>query len=345
MEPGGVPIPCPAAAVELGARGEGLVGSVPLVVGEIPLLFLRVVGLVFGLLWGSFLNVVIYRLPRGESVVHPPSRCPGCGASIRPYDNVPVLSWLILRGKARCCGVRISPRYPLVELMGGLLSLAIVEVVVRALPHETSVARAGAIYLADFILALSLVAAAFIDAEHMYLPDPITIGGTVLGVATATLRGVGLGTSLIGALAGFAMVWLPFIVVYPRLRGQQGMGLGDAKLTMLAGAWFGWGGAAFVLLAGAVQGTIAAVVIFLTVGKIEEPEAVRADREELQKAAAEGDAEAAQILKEDPLGEAPGEGLTQARLPFGPFLILAILEVLFFGERIGRAYLSLFGLR
>ena len=178
----------------------------------------------------------------------------------------------------------------------------------------------------------------------MYLPDTITLGGTVLGVATATLRGMSLTTSVLGAAVGFVMVWLPFIVVYPRIRGRHGMGLGDAKLTMLAGAWFGSLGAFFVLMAGAVQGTLGALVIYLTVGKIDEPEAVRADREELQKAAADGDAEAAQILADDPLGEEPKEGLTQARLPFGPFLILAALELLFFGERIARFYKGFAGL-
>ncbi len=312
--------------------------------GDFPLGFLRVVGLVFGLLWGSFLNVVIYRAPRGLSVVHPPSTCPACNTPIKPYDNVPVVSWLILRGKARCCGAKISPRYPLVELMGGLLSLAIVEVVIRGLPLGTPWYRALAIFLAYFTLALALVAAAFIDAEHMYLPDTITLGGTVLGVVTATLRGQRLLDSVTGAVVGFVMVWLPFIVIYPRIRHRQGMGLGDAKLTMLAGAWFGWAGAFFVLMAGAIQGTVGALAIYLTVGKLEEPEAVRADREELQNAAAEGDAEAAQILAEDPLGEAPGEGLSQARLPFGPFLILAVLELLFFGERISTAYRSFAGL-
>lgn len=321
-----------------------MLGWPRVVVGEIPVLFSRVVGLVFGLLWGSFLNVVIYRTPRGISIVHPPSTCPACQTPIKPWDNIPVVSWLLLGGKARCCGARISPRYPIVELMGGLLSVAIFEVIIRSLPFETPWPRALAIYAAYFILALSLVAAAFIDAEHMYLPDPITLGGTVLGVLTATLRGMSLFASLIGAAIGFVVVWLPLIVIYPRLRGKHGMGLGDAKLLMLAGAWFGWEGALFTLMAGAVQGTIGALVIYLTVGKIEEPEAVRADREELKKAAAEGDAEAEQILAEDPLGEAPPEGFTQARLPFGPFLILAMLELLFFGSWIGRAYRAFIGL-
>jgi leader peptidase (prepilin peptidase)/N-methyltransferase len=316
-----------------------------LVLGEVPLLFSRVVAVVFGLLWGSFLNVVIYRVPRGISVVHPPSACPGCHTHIRWYDNVPVFSWLLLRGKARCCGAPISPRYPVVELIGGVLSLAVFDVVVRHLPGDTQCTRACAVYVAHFALALSLVAAAFIDAEHMFLPDTITIGGAVLGVATATLRGMSLRDSLVGTAAGFVMVWLPFIVVYPRLRGRHGMGMGDAKLTALAGAWFGWGGAFFVLMAGAVQGTVAALVIFLTVGKIDEPVAVREDREELQRAAEAGDLEARQILAEDPLGEAPDDGFSQARLPFGPFLILGVLELMFFAGPISSAYQGLIGVR
>jgi leader peptidase (prepilin peptidase) / N-methyltransferase len=309
------------------------------VLGDLPSWFLRPLAIVLGLLWGSFLNVVIYRVPREMSIVHPPSSCGGCGAKIKPYDNIPVLSWLILRGKARCCGARISPRYPVVELIGGVIGLGTLEMVERALSPEASLLLAGALFLAYFALALGLVAAAFIDAEHMYLPDSITLGGTVLGLATASLRGEPIFDALFGAALGFVGVWLPLIVVYARVRGRQGMGLGDAKLTMLAGAWFGWKGAAFVLFAGAMQGTLSAFVIYLFAGKIEEPEAVRADREELQQAAAEGDAEAAQILAEDPVLDAPpGEGLGQARIPFGPFLALACLELMFAQGWIAEAY-------
>jgi leader peptidase (prepilin peptidase)/N-methyltransferase len=305
---------------------------------ELPLWFLRALAVGLGLVWGSFLNVVIYRVPRGMSVVRPASHCPACGAPVKAYDNVPVLSYVLLRGKARCCGARLSPRYPLVELIGGALSLAIVEVVLRALPGDTPLVRAAAIYTADFALCLGLVAAAFIDAEHMYLPDSITIGGAVLGLATATLRGYTLESVAIGAAAGFATVWLLFVVLYARLRGQQGMGLGDAKLLMLAGAWFGLRGVLFVLFAGAVQGTLFAAALWLVRGKIDEPEAVKADREELERAAAQGDEEAKQALLEDPLAKPQGEGFGQARIPFGPFLILGILEYLFAGDLLAALY-------
>jgi leader peptidase (prepilin peptidase)/N-methyltransferase len=306
----------------------------PLSQFELPVWLARAFAFVWGCLWASFVNVVVYRVPRDMSVVRPASHCPACGAPVRPFDNFPIVSFFVLRGRARCCGARISPRYVVVELLGGLLSLAIAEVVVRALPGDTTLVHAGSIFLADFGLAMALVAAAFIDAEHMYLPDSITIGGTLFGLATPSLRGLGWTDVLLGATVGFVGVWLPFIVGYKAVRGRPGMGVGDAKLVMLAGAWFGWSGAAFALFAGALQATLAALVLFLAKGKIEEPEAVRADREALQRAAAEGDVEAKEALEDDPLGIAPDAGIMAARLPFGPFLCLAIIEWMLAGDLI-----------
>ncbi|MFO0761873.1 MAG: prepilin peptidase [Byssovorax sp.] len=311
---------------------------------DFPVWFLRAFALSLGLVWGSFLNVVIYRVPRGMSVVRPASHCPACGAPIKPYQNIPVFGYLLLRGKAACCGAKLSPRYPLVELMGGVLSLAILEVIILRLDPLTTMGRALAIYTADFALCLGLVAAAFIDLEHMFLPDSITLGGTVLGLATFSFRGVSFTDALIGAVAGFVIIWLPFVVIYPKIRGRAGMGLGDAKLLMLAGAWFGWGGALFVLGAGAVQGTIAAIFTLLFRGKLEEPEAVKKEREELQKElealSPEERAEVEKELAEDPLAEEAGPGLGQARIAFGPFLILATLEQLFLGRSAIDAYID-----
>ncbi|HEY6463692.1 MAG TPA: prepilin peptidase [Polyangiaceae bacterium] len=287
---------------------------------------LRAFAFAWGAIWGSFLNVVIHRVPREMSVVRPGSHCPTCGKPLGALDNVPILSWLLLRGHARCCGVRISPRYVVVEALGGLIALAVYEVIVRAMPGDTSLVHAGSIFLADFGLAMALVAAAFIDAEHMYLPDPITLGGTVFGLLTPSLRGLGWTDALLGAAIGFVGVWLPLIVGYKALRGRPGMGLGDAKLMMLAGAWFGWPGVAFTLFAGAMQATVAAGILYLAHGKIEEPAGVREERAELQKAAAEGDEEAKRLIEEDPLALEPEEGILAARLPFGPFLCLAIIE-------------------
>jgi leader peptidase (prepilin peptidase)/N-methyltransferase len=303
--------------------------------GLLPLGFVRGAVFAFGLLWGSFLNVVVYRVPREMSVVRPGSHCPGCGKPIAGYDNVPVVSFLLLRGRARCCGARMSPRYPLVELIGGALSLAIFEVIVLGLPGSVSIGRAAAVYTADFALALGLVAAAFIDAEHLFLPDSITIGGIVVGVVTATVRGLPLADALIGAVTGFFGVYLPFGVVYKAIRGRTGMGLGDAKLVALAGAWFGWPGAVVAIFGGALQGTIVHAVLLLFGVKPRLPEAVREEIAELKKAAAEGDEEAKALLEGDPLAEDEQDAdtpLGRLKIPFGPFLILSILELLLAGD-------------
>ena len=150
---------------------------------DFPPWFFRVFALAFGLIWGSFLNVVIYRVPRGMSVVRPGSTCPSCGKPIRAWHNIPLFGYLILGGKSSCCKTKLSPRYPLVEAIGGGLALAILESVVYRLGPTTTVQRGLAVFVADLALALALTAAAFIDLEHMYLPDAITIGGAVLGVA------------------------------------------------------------------------------------------------------------------------------------------------------------------
>jgi leader peptidase (prepilin peptidase)/N-methyltransferase len=307
-----------------------------LTLDDLPPAILRIYAVAFGLVWGSFLNVVIYRVPLGLSVVRPASHCPACEKPIRAWDNIPVLGYLLLRGKARCCGARLSPRYPLVEAIGGVLSLAILEAIVFRLGPATSLARAGAIYIADLALVLGLTAGAFIDVEHMILPDSITLGGAVLGLATSSLREMPFVDSLVGALVGFTVIWLPFIFLYKRIRGTVGMGLGDAKLLMLAGAWFGWGGALFVLGAGAVQGTLYALVTWIFRGKIDDPEGVQREREERkEELAAMSPEERAQEEKEDAedmLNEEPGEGLGKARLAFGPFLALATIECLFDGR-------------
>ena len=306
---------------------------------DLPLPVLRVFAFAWGAMWGSFVNVVVYRVPLGMSVVRPGSHCPGCGAPVAPFDNIPVLSWLILRGKARCCGVRISPRYVVVEALSGLIALAVFEVIVKPLPGDTSLVHAGSIFLADFALAMALVAAAFIDAEHMYLPDKITLGGALFGLLTPSLRGLGWTDVLLGAAIGFMGVWLPFVVGYKALRGKAGMGLGDAKLTMLAGAWFGWPAVVFAIFAGAMQASVAALALYLIKGKLEEPESVQRDREALQAAAAEGDADARALLETDPLGTAPEEGFLAARLPFGPFLCVAIIEWMLAGAWIKDRWL------
>jgi leader peptidase (prepilin peptidase)/N-methyltransferase len=304
---------------------------------DLPSSLVYAYALLLGLFGGSFLNVVIYRLPRGMSIVRPPSHCPACGAKVRFYDNIPLLSYLALGGRARCCKAKISPRYVIVELIGAALALAILTDLLLRLPADTSLGRALAILVANLAFGLSLVAVAFIDMEHMYVPDSISIGGALFGIATFSLRpGLGFTDALLGAVFGFAIVWLPFGVGYKLIRGRTGMGLGDAKLVMMAGAWFGWTGAVFALLAGAVQGTLAVVVLFLLRGRIEEPAAVEQEKREtleaLETMSPEERALAERELAEDPLYEPSSPGLGLSRIAFGPFLALAMLEYLLVGR-------------
>jgi len=312
---------------------------------DFPPIFLIVFAVLLGLLFGSFLNVVIHRLPRGESIAFPGSHCPGCGQPIKPRDNVPVLSYVLLLGRSRCCKTPISPRYPLVEAIGGLVAWAVMRSIVLELSPDTSITRAMAVFFAYLALALGLIAAAFIDLEHMLLPDEITLGGAGLGIATVPLRAdASFRESLLGAAVGFVVVWLPFVFLYSKLRGRPGMGLGDAKLVLLAGAWFGWLGALFALLAGAVQATAILAAIFATGKKLEEPPAVVEERKALLAALerAEGAEREAleRELAEDPLAKEPEPGLAGARLAFGPFIILAILEFMFYGPLIRSELLS-----
>jgi leader peptidase (prepilin peptidase) / N-methyltransferase len=300
---------------------------------DLPPALVTSVAIALGLVLGSFLNVVIYRVPRGKSIVSPRSACPACGQLIAAYDNIPVVSWLMLLGRARCCKARISPRYPLVELIAGLYAWALVVMVVGALPIDTPWHKVIFVFVLHLSLGLGLIAAAFIDLEYLILPDPITLGGTVLGLATAAWRpGIGIRDALIGAALGFIGIWLVFDVLYRKIRGKVGMGLGDAKLVMLAGAWFGWHGAVFALLAGSVQGTFAMIAVLVARGRIEEPDAVAEERktrlEELDQAKTEAERRALEReLAADPvLATPPSDRIASARLAFGPFLALSIIE-------------------
>jgi leader peptidase (prepilin peptidase)/N-methyltransferase len=316
-----------------------------MVLAELPPPFLLVIAGVLGLLFGSFANVVIYRLPRGENLAYPASHCPACGAPIKAYHNLPLIGFLWLRGRARCCKAPIPWRYPAVELLGGLWSVAVMRVIVLDLALDTPVWRAGLVFAAYLALGLMLLCAIFIDLDHMLLPDTLTLGGAALGLATAHFRGVDLLSSAIGAAIGFCVVWLLFVEGYRLLRGFPGMGLGDAKLLALSGAWFGWRGVLFALLAGSVLGTLTAIGVFVARGRLEEPESVVKEREELVRALQELEgeerAELEQELAKDPLFLKPGSGLGQARLAFGPFLAIATLVYLFVGPSLVDEYLLL----
>ncbi len=311
-----------------------------LTLADFPPWFLRVFAVLMGLLWGSFLNVVIYRVPRGMSVVRPGSTCPSCGAPIKPWDNVPLLAYLWLRGRTRCCKTRLSPRYPLIEAMIGLLMWAVVEVVLLRLHPSTPAWQVLVVYVVDLLFALGLVGAAFIDLEHVYIPEFIPYGLSALGVLSFWTRPpLSIREVVVGAFVGFLIVWLPFDFLYRKLRGRTGMALGDAMLVMTAGAWFGIEGAFFALMAGAVQGTLAAGLIWLVKGKLDDHESVAKERAELEAAIAALSPEERAELEasgQDPILDEPEGGLG-ARIPFGPFLALAMLEYLLIGRDVMQA--------
>jgi leader peptidase (prepilin peptidase)/N-methyltransferase len=182
------------------------------------------------------------------------------------------------------------------------------------------------------------------------LPDPITYSGIVLGIATVPLRQpMTFIDSLLGGVIGFLVVWLPFDRLYRLVRGRVGMGLGDAKLVALAGVWFGWEGAVFALLAGAVQGTLILFAVLAARGRLEEPEAVQREREAAERELAQAVGEERERLEremaDDPvLASPPASGFAAARIPFGPFLVLAIIEYQLFGESVILPFLLNYGL-
>ncbi|MGQ9656233.1 MAG: prepilin peptidase, partial [Thermodesulfobacteriota bacterium] len=180
--------------------------------------FHSLVALALGSVIGSFLNVCIYRLPRGESLVFPGSHCPLCGARIRWYDNVPLLSYLLLKGRCRDCRGRIAPRYPLVEAISAVLCLWVLA------RYGLSVTSA-----IHYVFVCALVVVAFIDLDHQIIPDLITYPGIAAGVAASFISpGVTLRDSLLGLLVGGGIL-LAVALVFRWIRKKEGLGMGDVK--------------------------------------------------------------------------------------------------------------------
>ena len=216
-----------------------------------------------GAICGSFLNVCIYRIPAGRSVVVPGSTC-ACGQPIAWYNNIPILSWLLLCGRARCCGQRFSVRYPVIEGLTGLLFYA------SWWAHPPLVAIIGCLFIAF------LICSTFIDLDHMIIPDRFSIGGMLLGVvlsiAVPELQGIegppvvahmqaGL-SSILGALLGAGLVY--WIAVLGELAFRQpAMGEGDVKFVGFIGAFCGWQGALFAMFGGALLGSVVLLPILL----------------------------------------------------------------------------------
>jgi leader peptidase (prepilin peptidase) / N-methyltransferase len=251
-----------------------------------------------GAIVGSFLNVVIHRYPRNESIVFPASHCPYCFTRIRWYDNFPLISYLVLFGRCRACKRTISIRYPLVELANALFYLALF--------LHTDATIAFPLLAAIVSMTIALI---YIDAEIQILPDVIDLPGIAIGLIIGALSlgashpalvlSVSIVDAVLGALFG-ASILLAIIGVYWLIRRVEGMGLGDVKMLAMIGAVLGWRAIPAVLLLGSIAGAVIGV-----------PFALRS-----------------------------GRGM-QLPLPFGVFLGLAFLAVLFFGPTLSSWYLSL----
>jgi len=211
-----------------------------------------VLAFLFGAAVGSFLNVCIYRLPREKSIVYPPSACPACGGRIAARDNIPVISWLVLGGRCRSCSVRISWRYPLVELLNGLLTLALF-----------SKFQLSPTFFVLFLFCSALVVITFIDLEHQIIPDVISLPGIAVGFACSFIvPWLGWKNSLIGIVAGGGSL-LVVAYGYQLLTKKEGMGGGDIKLLAMMGAFLGWRSIPFIIFTSSLLGSVVGISVIM----------------------------------------------------------------------------------
>lgn len=211
---------------------------------------------IFGSCIGSFLNVCIYRLPHSKSIVYPSSACPGCNTPIRFYDNIPIFSFLLLRGKCRSCQAPISIRYPLIELMTGLFAVCAYRKF--GLTPEA---------LISFLLIASLIVITFIDIDHRIIPDAISLPGIPIGFAASFFSPViTYLESLIGILVGGGSLLL-VAWVYKLVTHKEGMGGGDIKLLAMIGAFVGWKGVLLTVFLSSAIGTLCGLLVMIRSGK------------------------------------------------------------------------------
>jgi leader peptidase (prepilin peptidase)/N-methyltransferase len=202
---------------------------------------------VFGLIIGSFCNVVIYRLPLGKSIVTPGSQCRSCGKSIRPGDNIPILSYVLLKGCCRFCKEPISARYPIVEFVSAMLFLGLYSTFGLTLP-----------FMIYALLASTLLVVALIDIDYKIIPNTITLPGIVIGLGLSIWA---LPITPLASLLGILMGGIFFYLI--ALISKGGMGGGDIKLIAMIGAFLGWQGAFFTILSGALLGSLVGVTLML----------------------------------------------------------------------------------
>ncbi|MBF0343260.1 MAG: prepilin peptidase [Nitrospirae bacterium] len=225
----------------------------------IPQYYLYFTFLTTGLLIGSFLNVCIHRLPLKLSIVRPPSHCPNCNKPIAAWQNIPLISYLVLRGRCHYCGLRISVRYPFVELLNGLFYVFTF--------HRFGLTSYSLFYV---ILLSALIVITFIDIDHQIIPDVITIPGVILGLAASAFilpdpyaysRMLGLGGSVTGLLTGGGIFYIIAVV------SKGGMGGGDIKLMAMLGAMFGWKYVLMTIFIGSFLGSVYGLALIALKGK------------------------------------------------------------------------------
>ncbi len=253
--------------------------------GNIPDFFIGLIVFIFGLLFGSFMNVIIYRVPRRESVAFPGSHCTKCNAAIKPYDNIPIISYLLLRGRCRNCGAKISIRYPLVELLVGVVYF----LVFLKVAGDYGILGGGAsepparFWLslgADLVFVSFIIPLVFIDFEHKLLPNAITYPGIIVlfalrviapdawilantpafGMRPPPVWPISIIASVLGMLAGGGLLWL-IAEAYFRMRRIEGMGLGDVKMMLMVGAYLGWQLALLTIFVGSLLGSIIGIML------------------------------------------------------------------------------------
>lgn len=207
---------------------------------------------VFGLVWGSFLNVVIYRLPKGLSLLQPPSSCPHCGKQIKAYENIPVLSYLVLRGKCRSCKAKISAVYPLVEALTPFCFL-LVYMQYSIVPH----------FFVSCLFVSALIVLGFIDYYHQILPDEVILPGLVVALIYTFFRNdLSLVQALLGAGVGAGFLLLVYGIYYV-VRKKEGLGLGDVTMMLLVGAFIGWKLTLLTLILASVGGAVVGVFFII----------------------------------------------------------------------------------
>jgi len=217
----------------------------------------EVTALLLGLVVGSFANVCIHRLPREQSVVSPRSRCPACGAPIRAWDNVPVMSWLLLRGRCRACHGPISIRYPAVEAANGLLWMAL-----------AALRGPSAATLVSMALVTALLVLALVDLDHQLLPDVVTLPGIALGLGASFLPGAPVrplhaAAAALGGYLAFFVVWW----TWKKLRGLDALGQGDWKMAAMLGAFLGWPKMLLTVFLACVAGAVVGLVVLRLRGR------------------------------------------------------------------------------